>query len=273
MPNIKEETKKLLSNPTFHADPWSFLTDELDQWAKEGVIAEFWWRDDDAVSDTPALKQLIETADQSPLSLAVIPDTLEESLPLLTAQHQNISILQHGFAHLNHAPANEKKAEFRDHRPQEMMIDELKTGFDVLSKEFGPQFKPLFVPPWNRLGKDGEAAVKEAGLSYISTFTPRKPHTGPYIINTHIDPVNWKAGRVFLGEPESLAQAILHLRAKREIWSNVDVIEPTGFLTHHLIHDDKTWAFTDKFNQVIQEHEAASWLDIDTYISSFSFDF
>ncbi|MTI09329.1 polysaccharide deacetylase family protein [Curvivirga aplysinae] len=273
MPTIKEEKQKLLSDTDFITNPWVYFTAELDNWAKEGAIAEFWWRDDDAVANTSALQKLMTATDHTPISLAVIPDQLEESLQPFTSQHKQITIVQHGFAHVNHAPTEEKKAEFRDHRSKEVMTEELKKGHSLLKEVFGGQFKPLFVPPWNRLGNDGEDAVKEAGLKFVSTFTPRQPNTGPDILNTHIDPVNWKANRQFLGDTESLLQAILHLRAKREVWENVDVIEPTGFLSHHLIHDEETWSFIEKFNHTIQQHPSANWLDLSTYIDSFSIEF
>jgi hypothetical protein len=37
---------------------WPMLQRELDLWAESGKQASFWWRDDDAISDTPQLQHL-----------------------------------------------------------------------------------------------------------------------------------------------------------------------------------------------------------------------
>jgi hypothetical protein len=48
MPNNKQSA----------GDPWATLQRELDRWAESGKTATFWWRDDDAVEETPQLQTL-----------------------------------------------------------------------------------------------------------------------------------------------------------------------------------------------------------------------
>ena len=50
---------------------WDDLTTELDGWDEAGMIAEFWWRDDDAVEPTPALDQLLDLRKSLDVPLAI----------------------------------------------------------------------------------------------------------------------------------------------------------------------------------------------------------
>jgi len=86
--------------------------------ALEKYNGAFWWRDDDAISDTASLHQLLNLADSvgAPLTLAVIPANLDETLPK-AIDDRNVTVAVHGWSHTNHAPEGEKKAEFRAHRP------------------------------------------------------------------------------------------------------------------------------------------------------------
>ena len=92
---------------------WDRLSAELDAWAAAGLTAEFWWRDDDAIDDTPALGRLLalRRSLNVPLALAVIPANARPALAGVLRDEDGIDILQHGFAHANYRPAGEKKAE------------------------------------------------------------------------------------------------------------------------------------------------------------------
>ncbi|WP_259781792.1 polysaccharide deacetylase family protein [Aestuariispira ectoiniformans] len=239
------------------------LIAELDAWADAGKMAEFWWRDDDAIRQGPILDRLLLTAGKSPLALAVIPGLLEASLVDCLARHPNVSVLQHGWVHENHAGPGEKKAEFRLNRPIEVMLDEIGQGYQKLEMAFGPRFAPVFVPPWNRVAEELAARLPDVGLTWLSVFTPR---TGrelpPPRINTHVDPIDWHGTRGFLGMEQTLNQAIAHLRMKRLGLPDIDITEPTGLLTHHTVHDGECWAFLNNFNMLVRDHPAARWVDI-----------
>ena len=89
---------------------WEVLAGECDAWATSGRPVELWWRDDDAIADTAALRCLLAEA-TVPIALAVIPAGLEPSLPALLKSHGSVSVLQHGFDHRNRAPAGGKKSD------------------------------------------------------------------------------------------------------------------------------------------------------------------
>lgn len=226
---------------------WSDLRQELALWRQDGRALPFWWRDDDAVSQTQALDQLLELTDAcpTPIALAVIPKHADASLVGAVKDRAQVCVLQHGWAHLNHAAPDAKKSEFpmgRDARQSD-----ISEGFKTLNQLFGAQFSPVFVPPWNRIGDDTLAHLGPLGLVALSTFTPRQtPFAAPGVaqINTHIDPIFWRGGGGLVAEDQLLAHTIQTLKQRRD--GQADNVEPLGILTHHLVHDAAIWAFTER---------------------------
>src|SRR5579859_3936699 len=95
---------------------WADLDAELGIWQSAGRTADFWWRDDDAVVATPALDRLLALTEGVPIALAVIPGQAGIGLAARLAGVPNVAVLQHGWQHVNHAPAEEKKSELGAHR-------------------------------------------------------------------------------------------------------------------------------------------------------------
>lgn len=244
---------------------WSDLIREFDAWVESGRTATLWWRDDDAVAPTAQLARLLELSAQDggpPLCLAVIPALARPELSDAIADHRAISVLQHGYAHVNHAPADQKKAELGDHRPLAQILQELAAGRERIAACFGSAALPVLVPPWNRISQSVTAALKECGLCHLSTYGARKnPRPTPAIrlANTHIDIMDWHDGRRFLGEAAALELAVRHLAARRQ--GSVDPEEATGLLTHHLVHDATAWRFVGDFVKRTLAHPAARWLN------------
>jgi len=226
---------------------WDALARECDEWAAAGRTIELWWRDDDAVADTPALRRLIGIA-TVPLSLAVIPAGLDPSLPALLKSRSSTSVLQHGFDHGNRAPAGAKKSEFPATRPWAEVAGDLELGRDRLKAAFGAQFVPALTPPWNRIDASHASRLPELAYRGLTTYLARKQGEaargsgrGVTQVNTHVDVIDWHGTRGFLGLAASLGLLAQHLAAKR--LGRADPAEPTGLLTHHLVHDTETWEF------------------------------
>ncbi|MDQ2101612.1 polysaccharide deacetylase family protein [Azospirillum isscasi] len=239
---------------------WDALDAELDAWAAAGRTASFWWRDDDAVEPTPELARMIALSGETgaPLALAVIPAHAKDSLAPALDTAPAVAVLQHGWSHRDHAVPPAKKAELGADRPAAAVLAELAEGWRVLDRLFGPRALPVLVPPWNRIAPGVTAGLPDAGFTGLSVFGPKCVSTvNMMCVNTHIDPVAWKDGKRFLGEPESLGMAVAHLRARR--LGQADEGEPTGLLTHHLVMDGETWAFTARFLTVTRRHPAARW--------------
>ena len=244
---------------------WHELDGELDAWARHGRTASFWWRDDDATAPTPELERLLalHARTEVPLSLAVIPQRMDGELTgALRPFEAGVTALQHGYAHDNHAPAGEKKAELVGSRPTPHILAELAQGWQNLLAL--PRRLPVMVPPWNRVAPHLIPLLPEIGLTGLSTFGPRRrasPTPASRQANTHVDPIDWRAGQAFRGLTESVRAAVSHLRDRRN--ATVDSTEPTGLLTHHLAMDEPTWRFVDAFLSRTSAHPAGQWLAAD----------
>ncbi|MFV0512306.1 MAG: polysaccharide deacetylase family protein [Jhaorihella sp.] len=241
---------------------WSPLDAELKQWQGTGLTLPLWWRDDDAVTRTPALERLSGLAHglDMPVHLAVIPAQADAALADAVALHRHLIPVVHGWAHVSHAPAGEKKAEFGAHRPLPAMLEETAQGLARLTGLFGDRLRPIFVPPWNRIANEVATGLPAAGYAVLSTFTPRKaPKAAPGLlqINTHLDPVAWKAGRGLIPPEALIAQVAAQLGDRRT--GRTDRDEPYGILTHHLVHDEAIWAFTDALLARLLNGPAVRW--------------
>ncbi len=239
---------------------WEGLTRELDAWAAMDRTATFWWRDDDAVEATPALETLLKVADASgaPAAVAVVPHDATAALAARLDGAAGIQVLQHGYAHANHAPDGEKKTELGPHRRADHVIADLATGQDRLDRLFGGLYLPVLVPPWNRIAPFLVPVLPEMKFLGLSTFAPRKraePVAGFRQTNTHVDLIDWRGGRGFVGPAVALQAAISHLADRRE--GRADPSEATGILTHHLVQDSESWHFVDALFATLRRHGAA----------------
>jgi hypothetical protein len=241
------------------------LLDELDRWAAAGRTATLWWRDDDACEMTESLSRLLAVRDALgvPLGLAVIPAKAQASLASGLPASADIALLQHGYAHRNHSPDLRRKSELGADRPVWDAVAELMAGRERLARVVGDRPLPILVPPWNRIDAGLVALLPGLGYTGLSTFAPRTQReaaSGVTIVNTHIDVIDWLGSRKFVGEAAAVAAATAHLASRRT--GAVDAGEPTGLLTHHLVHDAATWSFLERFLAATAGHRAARWLPV-----------
>ncbi|WP_424977951.1 polysaccharide deacetylase family protein [Leisingera sp. S232] len=242
---------------------WSSLEQELEQWQDAGLTLPLWWRDDDAMSQSAELDRLTELSAELdlPVHLAVIPQGATPDLARFVASHPHLIPVVHGWAHQNHAPAGEKKAEFGTHRPLEELLDDAEHGLSALQELFGNSLRPMFVPPWNRISPEMLTWLAGAGYTAVSTFAPRtsaKPASGLLRVNTHLDPIDWKGGRGLLTPQKLIAQVTRQLRDRR--LGETDNTEPFGLLTHHLVHDEAIWSFTAALAKHLLDGPGEAWI-------------
>lgn len=240
------------------------LGDELEKGSEAGKLAAFWWRDDDAQQPSAQLDRLLEISarHRAALSLAVIPDGVQHALAEAVSGHDQLSILQHGFSHQNYAPSGERKMELGWHRPAEQILGQITLGLNELQALFSEQLLAVLVPPWNRIDLRLVERLEYAGLCGLSTLGARQcSHAakGLQQINVHVDIINWKQGRCFTGEEHCIEQIIAHLSAKRE--NRADPDEPTGIMSHHLVHDAGCWKFLDDLFGFLRNRPDACVLD------------
>ena len=257
-------------NPGPAPATWAALTAELNAWAAAGRQAMFWWRDDDAARVTPPLRHLLAVAARAkvPVALAVIPAhaTPELTGPVVAAP--GVSVVQHGYAHVDHAPSGAGSWELGIDRPLADVAAEIATGRDRLAELFNDRFVPVMVPPWNRIAAPVTAVLPGLGYIALSGFGPRAaPHAAPRlaVVNTHCDPIKWRGGAHFAGLASSLSDVIEHLTDRR--LGRADAAEPTGLLTHHADMDGQAWAFTEDLLQALNDHPAATVATIADFVS------
>ena len=244
-------------------EAWQWLGRELDRWGAEGRQARFWWRDDDAGAPDRRLDRLLALAGERrlPLAVAAIPTHLEDRLTDQLRTRPGISILQHGFAHRNHAPAGERKLELGGSRTDADILGDLRRGFELLQARFGTRFVPVLVPPWNRLRAELIGDLPAIGFRGLSIMKARREaHPAPALlqVNSHLDPINWRHDGGFVGVYPAIAILIQHLTARRIGYRDAD--EPTGILSHHLVQNEAVWAFLDELLQFLAAHPAVEFV-------------
>jgi hypothetical protein len=243
---------------------WPDLIRELDQWAKSGRTATFWWRDDDAIAPTPLLDVLLGVASPLPISLAVIPGLVEPILADRLTHEPQIAILQHGWRHIDHVARLRLKgdpSEYPKQRATSEVARELRTGRQRLKGLFGDRALPVFVPPFHGFHEGFLPLLASNGLRAISRNHARtaKSLAGVMQVNTHVELIRWSDPPSFNGTAAALARLIAHLKARRE--GDADIEEPTGILTHHLVQDAESYAFIKELIVVTLAHPAIRWLD------------
>jgi predicted glycosyltransferase len=241
------------------APDWSPLDDVLRRTAEAGRAVAFWWRDDDVVAHTPALDRLLEVARAFDLSiaLAAIPSGVERSLTERLGDEPQAHIVVHGFAHLNHAPPGQKKAEFGPNRPMGALARDAKAALR-LAQATWPNGKllPIFVPPWNRICAEIVPMLPKLGYGGLSGFAGRAARAatpGLRQANTHVDPIDWHGTRGLAPTDTIIAQLAAAISAR--LAGEADADEPIGLLTHHLIHDESVWRFCEALLDRLRMHE------------------
>jgi hypothetical protein len=244
---------------------WQLLERELDCWQAANRRATLWWRDDDACRDSAALRKLLAIAGQQrvPVALAAIPAEADRTLADAIASCAHATIVQHGYAHRNHAPRGERSAELGADRPLAVRLAELEQGRQRLEWVSGARYVPVLVPPWNRIAGDIYPRLVSVGLRGLSCFGPRGARlAAPALpqVNTHVDLIAWRRDRLFIGADAAIGRLVAHLTARRLF--EVDADEPSGILTHHLVLADAAWDFVRELCSRTRSHPAAAWLDV-----------
>jgi hypothetical protein len=183
---------------------------------------------------------------RTPVALATIPRRSESSLVEMLEGCPMARALVHGLAHENHAPLNEKRAEFGPQRPPAALAQDAQEALLDAAAKLGSQLLAVFVPPWNRIAPDLVSHLPRLGYKGLSAFRDRSGTgalAGFIEVNTHIDPIDWRGSRSVL-PPAALIEAIAGAVQRRHAGQS-DRGEPIGLLSHHLVHDEAIWFFCE----------------------------
>ena len=231
---------------------WSALDARL---AGMPAPVAFWWRDDDAGRDHPALGRLLDLAQRhaAPLALAVVPAWLDDRAAERILACPQATVVQHGYAHEDHAPPGAKKIELGGGRERGVVLDELRRGRARLAAAFGRRFVPLLVPPWNRIDPALVPYLAAAGYLGLSVSGGGKPGPSPpglMRLDVHLDPIDWRGHRGFIGDDAALDRLL-------ETLDGGAGDRAVGVVSHHLAHDEAGWRFLDRLIGLLARHPRA----------------
>ena len=239
---------------------WQGFAAEIARWRETGQTVEFWWRDDDAARPTKPLERLLVLAAEFevPPALAVIPTQADRAL--FTMLPPTADILQHGSDHSNRAAPGEKKTEYPANESSDVALARLAEARMRLAELAGTRALAVLAPPWNRIPPHLLPRLASCGFRGVSRYGARasaQAARGVAEINTHVDIIDWRGGRGFVGAEQALLQATRHLAARRE--RRADPGEPTGWLTHHACHDEKAWTFLVELFARLRSEQGVCW--------------
>lgn len=241
---------------------WHPLVMELHAWADLGRRALFWWRDDDAVTTTDNLAFLTELSHQFqiPVLLAVIPAFADEALGQHVSSHPLLSAAVHGWRHDNHAPEGQKSSEFGNTRDGAAVRRDLEAAQDQIDRLFARPAAQIFVPPWNRYDPRLVPLLEQMGFRILSASgAPGLNRISPDLrqLNVEIDPIDWRGTRSLVEPAKLIALITEKCRERRRAGA---FHQPLGFMTHHLVHDQKVWLFTQALLGLIAQHRGSTWV-------------
>lgn len=236
---------------------WQPLRTELDRWSEDGRQIRLWLRDDDAIAPSPALERLAALGERFdlPVLLAVIPMLAQPALAPALRTLTALLPCQHGCWHRDHEPPEAKKSEFGGDRPTELVRAEIQQARQRLGDLLGDTGLPVFVPPWNRIDPGHAALLPALGFVGLSCFRGSRlePSGAPTLAHTHLDIMDWRAGRIGR-PPQELATEACRLLAAMRAGSPRDTA--FGLLLHHRDHDAGAWAVLDSCLALFRGHPA-----------------
>ena len=138
-----------------------------------GGAAKVFFRADDVGVPGNAFTQLTQAFGKrrTPLCLAVVPAWLTQSRFATlkkTCGEGPWCWCQHGWRHVNFEPAGAKKREFGSARPAKDKKQDISRGATRLREIMGPDFTPVFSPPWNRCDGESMAHMAASGIKALS---------------------------------------------------------------------------------------------------------
>jgi len=189
------------------------------------ATVRWFFRDDDAGWDNDALRELlgIFAEHTMPIDVAVIPAALDAALEHeLQARQasQPLGLHQHGFAHTNHEPDDQRKCEFGPSRSRAQQRDDLVNGKRRIEAAFGSA--AVFVPPWNRLTADTIDCLAELGYAVLSRDRGAKPANN--VMAEVPVTVDW------MKDPSNVAAAMT---------ASITRDDAVGVMLHHAVMSDE----------------------------------
>ena len=139
-----------------------------------------------------------------PLALAVIPAEMAPALAGLSRRPAGSTCCSMAMPIATTSRRRPRRRSWAPPVPLLRCCEELGRGARLLAAAFGTQALPVLVPPWNRIAEPVIDLLAGEGYRGLSTqgFQPPEAASwrrGILQVNTHVDIVDWRGGRGFIG--------------------------------------------------------------------------
>ena len=210
---------------------------------RQAAPPRFFFRDDDVDEDEATLRRLLSLflERNTPINLGVIPGRLTAACADLLAESAGASpatleLNQHGWLHLNHEREG-RKCEFGPSRTYAEQLADVAQGRERMTEAFGPNWFPVFIPPWNRCTEDTYRALDHLGFRALSAKRGGSVVTGYRFedISITLDLYRWNDGARLKSPEESVDSLIAQLSLPQTI----------GVALHHKVMDERAFSFLD----------------------------
>ena len=224
-----------------------------------GVPTEFWWRDDDLADDCDGFRHLVRVARSTGICplVAAIPTRLRPGIGGVVAALPEITVCQHGYAHVSHEPASAPKSEFGDARTEAGVRADIIDGRRIMEENFGRCHAAVFVPPWNRfLPCYADILVEEMFFGFSSSSGPLALRDRPGLRCVDID-----LGVLDWTDPPSMREQAVLFAKLNEILMAAELAPraPIGILTHHRAMGAAAWQTMEEVFALVSAGSGVRW--------------
>jgi predicted deacetylase len=193
----------------------------------------------------------------------VIPGLLTDACAELLAESVGaapalLELNQHGWRHQNHEREG-RKCEFGASRTYGEQLADIMQGQARMSEAFGPNWFPVFIPPWNRCTEETRRAVDHLGFRALSAKQGSSVVTGRRFeeISITLDIYRWSGGARMKSPEEVTCELIAQLSRQQTI----------GVVLHHKVMDDQAFYFLDSLLDTLAAHPFAGAVSFHTFQS------
>lgn len=215
------------------------------------------FRNDDVDEDEAALRRLfgLFSERETPINLGVIPGRLTAECADLLAQRlraapELLELNQHGWLHLNHEREG-RKCEFGPSRTYAEQSADIARGEARMTETFGPNWFPVFIPPWNRCTEETYRALDQLGFRALSAKRGGSDVAGYRFeeISITLDLYRWNDGARMKSPEEIVDDLIAQLSRQQTI----------GVALHHKVMDESAFSFLGSLLDALASYPTVSF--------------
>ncbi|HZF39321.1 MAG TPA: hypothetical protein VE715_10880 [Blastocatellia bacterium] len=221
---------------------------------QQAASLRLFFRDDDVDEDGAPLRRLLRLflERNTPINLGVIPGRLTSACVELLAASVGaapalLELNQHGWRHINHEREG-RKCEFGASRTYAEQLADIAQGQSRMTEAFGPNWFPVFIPPWNRCTEETRRAIDHLDFRALSARRGISAETGYRFeeISITLDLYRWNGGARMKSPEEIVDELIAQLSRQHTI----------GVALHHKVMDEHAFSFLGSLLDTLAAHPA-----------------